>query len=65
MIVEPFQRLLTVCSKLLKQLDPELPSFHRAKATVLMRAGEGRYRGCAYILGGADVGAAATHSLNE
>ena len=37
-IVEPFQRLLSPGGKLLKQLNPKATSFHRAKATVLMRA---------------------------
>jgi hypothetical protein len=36
-IVEPFQRLLALGGKLLKQFNPEAASFHRAKATVLMR----------------------------
>ena len=44
-IIEPFQRLLAFGGKLLKQLDPEPASFHRAKATVLMRAIAGIYPG--------------------
>ena len=67
-MVEPFQRLFTLSGKLLKQLDPEAASFHRAKATVLIRVfagGAAKYPGYAYCLGGAGVGAAATHSLKE